>query len=108
MAVSLAAFGLLTRCRPLREPVLTSVFAAAAVACYYWYRLPGLFGFGLFPGDGMLVDLRHIAPAWSMTVAQVTEAAFFGWWIVLRKPAPAVWAIRPPFEKRTKKSSSTI
>jgi len=109
MAVTLAAFILIgRRCSPEREPALSGVFAAAAVGCYYWYRLPSLLGFGLFPGDGMLLDLSSLIPLWSIVSLQVLAVAFFGWWIVLRKPVPAVWAVRPPFEKVTSKKSKTL
>lgn len=106
MAATLAAFSILSRrCQPEREPLLTSVFAAAAVSCYYWYRLPSLLGFGLFPGDGMLVDLRGALTESTVFALKIAATAFFGWWLVGRKPAPAVWAMRPPFEKAIKKIS---
>jgi hypothetical protein len=63
-----------------------------------------LVGFGLFPQDGLLIDLTPVLPYWSILVAQVAIVAFFGWWLLLRNPEPSAWAMRPPFEKRKKKS----
>ena len=76
---------------------LVNVFAAAAISCYYWFRIPALVGYGMYPQDGLLFDLRHSLPYWIVLVAQLSALAFFSWWLVLRNPAPAVWALRPPF-----------
>jgi len=38
---------------------LNRLFATASVACYYWYRIPSLFGMGIYPTDGVLIDLWH-------------------------------------------------
>lgn len=72
-------------------------FAAAAVCCYYWYRLPALLGFGRFPGDGVLVDLSATLPAWFPLASRtLTTAALLAW--LLRSPGvPASWLRRPPF-----------
>ncbi len=103
MAATLAAFLLLRKFLPKgTEALLVSVFAAASISCYYWYRIPSLVGYGLFPQDGLLVDLTQTLPLWSIMAAQVAAVAFFGWWLVLRNPAPTVWAMRPPFEVRKK------
>ncbi len=103
MAVTLAVYFLLRKFLPKnKETLLTSVFAAASISCYYWYRIPSLVGYGLFPQDGLLVDLTQTLPLWSIMAAQVAAVAFFGWWLVLRNPEPTVWAIRPPFEVRRK------
>ncbi len=103
LVVTLVAYLLLRKLLPNgKESLLTSVFAAASISCYYWYRIPSLLGYGLFPEDGLLVDLTHILPLWSIMAAQVAAVAFFGWWLVLRNPEPSVWAIRPPFEVKRK------
>jgi p-aminobenzoyl-glutamate transporter AbgT len=57
-------------------------------------------GYGLFPQDGLLVDLTQILPLWSIMAAQVVVVAFLGWWLVLRNPEPRVWAMRPPFQMK--------
>lgn len=82
------------------EPLIVSAFAAAAVSFYYWYRIPALVGYGLFPGDGMLVDLRAAFPFWMVLVSQIVVAGFFVWWLVFRDAKAAVWAVRPPFAGR--------
>ncbi len=98
LAVTLTAFVLLRKFLPKsRETLMVSVFAAASISCYYWYRIPSLVGYGLFPQDGLLVDLTQTLPLWSIMAAQVAAVSFFGWWLVLRNPEPAVWAVRPPF-----------
>jgi len=86
------------RLLPARHrPVLVRCFAAAAIACYYWYRLPALFGFGPFPGDGMLVDLRDVLPAWFPVASRVTTTVLFTWWLVARRGEPRAWQVRPAF-----------
>lgn len=98
LLLSLAIFLLLRGILGSRkEPLLAGVFAAAAVSCYYWYRLPALIGFGLFPRDGLLVDLTRIVPTWSVLAAQIASAAFFFWWLVIRRRPPVAWAHRPPY-----------
>lgn len=83
--------------RFLQEHTLIGLFAATAVSCYYWFRLPALFGFGLFPSDGMLIDLTGILPNWSMTIAVCATTLFFFWWIVFSKQNKNSWAIRPDY-----------
>lgn len=83
--------------RFLPEKVLIAIFSATAVSCYYWFRLPALFGFGIFPGDGMLVDLTGILPEWSTQVAVIATTLFFFWWIVLSKQNKISWVIRPVY-----------
>ena len=96
MAVSLALFALLDfLAGPSRRQLVASVFAAAAIACYYWYRLPALVGFGPFPGDGALVDLRHTLPAWLPAVSRAATTTFFAWWIVSRPLMGRSWSVRP-------------
>lgn len=75
---------------------LVRVFAAAALACYYWYRLPALFGFGPFPGDGMLVDLRAALPAWFPVASRAGTTLLAAWWLVGRTPVRRSWERRPP------------
>lgn len=73
-------------------------FAAAAIACYYWFRLPALFGFGPVPGDGMLVDLRGTLPEAFPLWSRLVTSAFFVWWLVLRRGRRRAWTRRPAFE----------
>lgn len=75
---------------------LDALFAASAVSCYYWFRLPALFGYGVYPGDGMLVDLRGTVPPVAFDGARVALAIFFLWWMVIRTPTPRPWMFKPP------------
>ncbi|MBL0358933.1 MAG: hypothetical protein IPP72_19615 [Chitinophagaceae bacterium] len=82
---------------------LTGIFAATAVSCYYWYRVPALFGFGKFADDGLLINLRNIIPAWSIDAIIIITTAFFFYWLVVRKPNNKSWVIRPQYAKRGSK-----
>lgn len=95
LIVTAAAYLMLRRF--FQEKVLIAIFSAAAVSCYYWFRLPALLGFGIFPGDGMLIDLSATLPEWSVKVAIVGLALFFFWWIVFSKQNKLSWAIRPEY-----------
>jgi len=77
--------------------VITSLFAAAAVSCYYWFRLPILFGFGKLDTNGMLVDLSNLLPYWSMFVLNIITTGFFFWWKIIRKKSKISWSIRPAY-----------
>ncbi|MCA0365652.1 MAG: hypothetical protein LCH67_16550 [Bacteroidetes bacterium] len=79
------------------ERTLTNVFAASAVSCYYWYRIPNLFGFGQFEKDGLLVDLKNMIPAWSITAIIVALAIFFFYWLVFRNLNKKSWVVRPSY-----------
>jgi len=98
-AVTLVAFVALRRLLgPAADGLLVRVFAAAAIACYYWYRLPALVGFGPFPGDGMLVDLTMSLPSWVPAALKAATTALFLYLLVLRTPARRAWTQRPPLE----------
>jgi hypothetical protein len=84
---------------PRRHAQLARVFAFAAVACYYWYRLPALFGYGPFPGDGMLVDLRQVLPAWAPFASHFATTALFGWWLLAKPRSKRSWLVRPSFAR---------
>lgn len=76
---------------------LTGVFAAMAVACYYWYRIPSLFGYGLYRTDGVLINLQHIVNPITFTVITVVSTSFFFYWLVIKKPNKKSWLIRPAY-----------
>lgn len=100
--VSMGAYLVLRHLTPERHRTrLARTFAAAAIACYYWYRLPALFGFGMFPGDGMLVDLHTMLPAWFPLVSRCMTTLLFFWWIAGRRDTGPTWALRPPILRRT-------
>jgi hypothetical protein len=93
MSMSLAAYWLLRLFVP--RPLLARAFAAAAIGCYYWFRIPMLFGFGTFPGDGMLVDLSRELPAWFPVASRIVTTSVFAAWMVVPRAAPRGWSVRP-------------
>jgi hypothetical protein len=102
LMVTLVLFLILRRF--FKENILISIFSASAVSCYYWFRLPALLGFGIYPVDGMLIDLTGILPEWSMQVAVFATTLFFFWWIVFSKQTKTSWAIRPAYADEKNKS----
>lgn len=102
MSVSLSAYLIVRRVVPAQSrELLIRAFAAAAISCYYWYRLPALFGFGPFPGDGMLVNLTAVLPAWFPVVSRILTTTLFVWWLVGRMNVRRAWAVRPPYAAST-------
>ncbi|MEK6780808.1 MAG: hypothetical protein AABY93_03845 [Bacteroidota bacterium] len=83
------------------DKILTAIFAASAVSCYYWYRIPMLVGFGKYEGDGLLVNLSNNMPYWGIILTITSTTAFFFWWIVIRKPNGSSWVIRPVYAEKT-------
>ncbi len=100
LAISLVTFVALKRARVVQETWLTRVFAAAAVSCYYWYRIPSLLGYGEIPTDGLLVDARAVLPYWSVELLAVFAVAFFVYWLVVRPPNAKSWVVRPAYGGR--------
>lgn len=80
------------------KKLILNLFAAAAVSCYYWYRLPQLFGFSSLPGNGILINLKGHLPTWSMHVLNLVTSAFFVWWMVIAHKKYRSWSIRPAYE----------
>lgn len=78
---------------------IANLFAALAVSCYYWFRIPALLGFGPHHEDGLLMDLQGIIPAWTPVLIASLVVAFFMWWLLLRKPNKKSWLTRPAFLK---------
>ncbi len=75
---------------------LVRVFAAAAVSTYYWYRIPALVGFGLYPDTGLLYDLTGVLPDWAPLISHALTTSFFAWFLMLRQSPNASWMVRPP------------
>jgi len=97
-AGALGLFLVLRRILPEpRKPILARGFAAAAISCYYWYRIPSLFGMGLFPGDGTLVDLSGSLPSWFVGASRAATTALFFWWFLRKRDEKRLWLVRPPF-----------
>jgi hypothetical protein len=84
--------------------LLTRIFAALAVSCYYWYRLPALVGFGLFPGDGQLMDLRHTLPHYFPQLSHLFTTTLFFWWCLVQNHSKQSWEIRPLYRNQTRPS----
>lgn len=98
MALSIVLFLVLRRTTgEEHRRLLVRTFAAAAVACYYWYRIPALVGFGAIPGDGMLVDLRGTLPGWFPVASRTATTVLFGWWLVAKTPRKRSWSARPAY-----------
>jgi len=98
LVVTLALYLVVRSVTPMRgRAILALGFAASAVSCYYWFRLPMLIGFGRYPGEGVLVDLSGGLPAWTPVALQAAAVAFFAWWMVVRPARRRAWTIRPPF-----------
>lgn len=74
--------------------LIRRAFAAATISCYYWYRLPGLFGFSESQ-DGMLVDLTGVLPTWFPMASHVVTTSLFVLWLVGRRRGERTWLIRP-------------
>jgi hypothetical protein len=83
-----------TRARAGRAAVRSG---AAAISCYYWFRVPALVGLGIHPGDGMLADLGEVLPAWFPLASQIATTSLFFWWLVWRRRELRSWCRRPPF-----------
>ncbi len=81
--------------------VIGRAFAALAIATYYWYRLPALLGFGLYPGQGMLIDLSQFTSPWTIMALQIASSVFWVVWLVGRLDRGRSWCTRPVFATET-------
>lgn len=107
LAITLVIYLLLVKkILPGQTEKITAIFAAAAVSCYYWYRIPWLLGFGSFGADGRLVDLGSILPGWSIPALTVSTTVLFFYRIVFRKPGKNSWVIRPPYPAKVSKTKA--
>jgi len=99
LVTSLSLYWILVRMLPKKlQRTLISIFAASAVILYYWFRLPALIGFGMFPGDGMLVDLSMVLPSWTPYLLGIITTLLFSYLIIIRS-SKRVWVIRPPYNQ---------
>ncbi|MFZ4769820.1 MAG: hypothetical protein ACOYLO_06530 [Ferruginibacter sp.] len=85
------------------ERILISIFAATGVSCYYWYRIPSLFGFGNFADDGLLVNLTKTLPYWGIEAIIITITLLFFYLLVIRKENKKSWIIRPQYNNKQEK-----
>lgn len=93
---------------PAHTEKITGIFAAAAVSCYYWYRIPWLLGFGGFGPDGRLTDLVDVLPGWMITSITVATTLLFFYRIVIQKPNQKSWTIRPSYTAKVPKQQPSI
>ncbi|RTL47400.1 MAG: ferredoxin [Rhodocyclaceae bacterium] len=82
----------------LARHALIRIFAAAAVSCYYWYRIPALTGFGPYSDTGLLYDLTGVLPNWTPVASRILTTSFFAWFLLLRPSPNTSWMIRPVFD----------
>lgn len=82
------------------ERIVIHIFAAAAVSCYYWYRIPALLGFSELDPTDYLIDLHTTIPAWIIFMITSATTLFFFWWFLFRKPTLNSWIIRPEYASR--------
>lgn len=91
-AATLAAFAGLYAATPALRRWSVSVWAAAAISVYYWFKLPVMLG---LEGSHPLVDAGGVLPAWTVWPARIAPALFFAWLLVLRRGHAGHWATRP-------------
>ena len=100
-AATLVLYLILSRLmKEKNDRLLINCFAAAAVSCYYWFRIPELFGFGHYEGDGLLINLKEVLPEWSVTGITVATTVFFFVWLTVRRPDKKSWVLRPRFAEQ--------
>ena len=74
---------------------ISLVFAAAAISCYYWYRIPSILG--LMEDRGVFgLDLSSIM--YLKELLRTISVTFFFWWIVIRNTNKS-WEYRPKFNE---------
>lgn len=109
MAVSLGIYVVFMKLLPRdARPIIGRVFAATAITVYYWYRLPMLLGLGIFPDEGVLLDLRTTMFATVVLPVQLAVAIFWGWWFIAPNSQPRVWEVRPTFAPEIKKAGPRL
>ncbi len=97
--VSYLVFHALMKILPKQDHAfLVRTFAMAAVATYYWFRLPMLFGYAELPNNGTLIDLTGVLPVWFAGASQLTTTVFFAWFMLVRKRKTS-WGVRPAYSE---------
>ncbi|MDE3211600.1 MAG: hypothetical protein KGM98_00085 [Bacteroidota bacterium] len=99
-AVTIALYITLKRRFPENRRILVNIFGAAAVSCYYWFRLPQLLGFTNVPSSGILVDLSAVIPSWTLNILRLATTGFFVWWMIIENQKLRSWSKRPPYARR--------
>jgi len=96
-AITLSLYVLIKNRFKGNKKLIINLFAAAAVSCYYWFRLPQLFGFSNLHTNGTLVDLTGYLASRSMGIVNVVTTAFFVWWMVIANKKHRSWSVRPAY-----------
>jgi len=105
--VSYLIFHTLTNILPRRNHMLLiRLFAMAAVAAYYWYRLPMLFGFAELPNNSVLIDLTGTLPTWFPEASQAITTLFFAWFMLVRTRKTS-WGVRPAYSEAALAKTAT-
>jgi hypothetical protein len=94
-ALTLALYLAARKGWPKREPLTGSLFAAAAIIIYYWFRLPPIFGIG-DPAKAMIVDVSRWLPSWSTTTLRFFELVAFSWLMVGKVSRHRAWELPLP------------
>jgi hypothetical protein len=74
---------------------LRNLFALCALSIYYWFRIPALVGYGLFPGDGMLFDCTAYISYQQVLLAQVMVTLFWIYHFLFKNVSTRSWSLRP-------------
>jgi hypothetical protein len=77
-----------------QQDFLLKLAADASVSCYYWFRIPALFGFLPDSTDGLLIDLHTRIPEWVVSLLGALITLFLFFWI-LKQSAISSWLVRP-------------
>jgi hypothetical protein len=96
-ALTLILYLVLRKASSNHEDLLTSIFAAAAIITYYWFRLPPIFGIG-DPAKAMIVDLSAHLPTWSAAALHIIELVAFTWLMVIRPAKRLAWEFPTPLD----------
>lgn len=100
-AITLVAYAIVSKLvNQAFQQKLMSIFAAAGVSCYYWFRIPALFGFGKFANDGVLINLTQVFPVYTIILFTIITTLFFFYWLVIRPQNNRSWVIRPPYARK--------
>ncbi len=92
---------------PKQAGLIASVFAAAAIITYYWFRLPPVFGIGP-PGSAMIVDISQWLPTWSTAALRIATVVVFGWLLVGRTNTRRSWESPPPMAQKVGTSQPSV
>jgi hypothetical protein len=103
--LTLALYLALRKVWSQQEDLIASVFAAAAIITYYWFRLPAMFGIGA-PEMAIVVDVSGWLPVWSATALRIFELTAFSWLMVGRTGKRRAWELPPPIADKSSDPTS--